>query len=203
TVARPLAGAPRIQLGPARDVGERGHRDHHRAKTGEHEEYRQHGPSPCRHSMVRRESIEPQAEDGSQRHGRAEPPQEEETIGVILIEAESYGGGGDHGHHGNQGQQERPVSTRAEKDHDGRGEERDGQTRLLEESKTEQRVGSAVERREADSPFGKLYVDLLIEEGLFPRSFDARLRAEKVAMADVRERTAVNEADPEGPDQDG
>src|SRR5262245_4397207 len=203
TIARPLGGAPRIQVGPARDGGERGHRAHHRAKTGEHEEYRQHGPSPCRDSMVRRESIEPQTENGSERHGGTEPPQEEEAIGVVLIETEPYGGGGDHGHHGDQGQQKRPVSTRAEKDHQGRREQRDGETRLLEESKTEQRVGGAVERGEADSLFGELYIDLLIEEGLLPWSFDARLRAEQVAMADVRERTAVNEADSEGTDQDG
>jgi hypothetical protein len=125
-------------------------------------------------------------------------PQEEEAIGIVLIETEAHGRGGDHGHHGDQASRSAQYR-RAEKDHQGRGEERDGETGFLEESKTEQRVRGAVERREADSPFGKLYVDLLIEEGLFPRSFDARLCAEEVAMADVRERTAVNEADSREP----
>src|SRR5215470_7370688 len=152
--------------------------------------------------MVRRESIEPHAEYGSERHRRAEPPQEEETIGIVLIETEAHGRRGDHGHRGDQGQQQPPVSARAEEDHQRGGEDHDGETGFLEKPEAEERVGGAVERREADSRFGKPYVYLLSEEGLFPRNFDARLRAEEVAMSDVRERTAVNEADPEGTDQD-
>jgi len=61
--------------------------------------------------------FERHADDGSKRHRRAEPSQEEEAIGVVLKYAKVQNRWDDHGHSCDQGHQQSPIPTRAEQDH--------------------------------------------------------------------------------------